>query len=65
MALDGGGRAGGIVGGLARGGSAPVLGGVLFGVQVSGTYWSLRYWLLGGAEQQRQLWTRMQWLHVR
>ena len=65
MVLDGhrvlrGGRAGGRAAGLARGGGAPGL----FGVQVSGTYWSLRYWLLWGAEQQRQLGTQVQWLHV-
>lgn len=43
------------VAGLAGGGGPPLVGGVLFGIQVSGTYWSLRYWLLGGVEQHRQL----------
>lgn len=36
-------RAVGVPARLARWNSSPMVGRVLFGIQVSGTYWSLRY----------------------
>lgn len=40
---------------LAGWNSSPMVGRVLFGIQVSGTYWSLRYRVGLGVGQQRQL----------
>lgn len=40
---------------LARWNGSPVVGRVLFGIQVSGTYWSLRYRVVLGVGKQRQL----------
>lgn len=51
----GGGRACGVPARLARWNSSPVVGHLLFGIQVSGTYWSLRYRVGLGVGQQRQL----------
>lgn len=49
------GRAWGVPARLARWNSSPVVGRLLFGIQVSGTYWSLRYRVGLGVGQQRQL----------
>lgn len=51
----GGGRPFGIPTRLARWNSSSVVGCVLFGIQVSGTYWSLRYRVGLRVRQQRQL----------
>lgn len=49
------GRACGVPARLAGWNSSPVVGRVLFGIQVSGTYWSLRYRVVLGVREQRQL----------